>query len=171
MHKLYSLENTDDCPGNECQNNATCVDKVNEYACLCNFCCCCHIKNYRINILFIDFRTQKSYNSNIVAYLSSYCQVRDPSLTTKPPLTTQQLLQSSQAPEAVTKLIITPQTAKDSDISLLMLIALSATLLVSVIPLSIILVCLIKRKSRRPHIEMTKTVLVSSRIYQGLFQW
>ena len=119
--------------------------------------------------MFIDFRTQKSYNSNIVAYLSSYCQVRDPSLTTKPPLTTQQNLKSSPAPEAETKLIITQQTAKDSDRSLLMLIALSATLLVSVIPLSIILVCLIKRKSRRPHIEMTKTVLVSSRIYQGLF--
>ena len=35
MHQLYSLENTDDCPGNECQNNATCVDALNSYTCQC----------------------------------------------------------------------------------------------------------------------------------------
>ncbi|KAI4496487.1 hypothetical protein M0804_000297 [Polistes exclamans] len=28
-------ENIDDCPGNLCQNGATCVDRVNEYSCLC----------------------------------------------------------------------------------------------------------------------------------------
>lgn len=28
-------ENIDDCIGNLCQNGATCVDRVNEYACLC----------------------------------------------------------------------------------------------------------------------------------------
>ena len=35
MHKLYSLENTDDCMGNECQNDATCVDALNSYTCQC----------------------------------------------------------------------------------------------------------------------------------------
>lgn len=28
-------ENIDDCPGNLCQNGATCMDRVNEYSCLC----------------------------------------------------------------------------------------------------------------------------------------
>ncbi|KAL2718628.1 NOTCH protein, partial [Vespula squamosa] len=28
-------ENIDDCPGNLCQNGATCIDRVNEYSCLC----------------------------------------------------------------------------------------------------------------------------------------
>ena len=35
MHKLYSLENTDDCSGNECQNDATCLDALNSYTCQC----------------------------------------------------------------------------------------------------------------------------------------
>lgn len=28
-------ENIDDCPGNLCQNGATCIDRINEYSCLC----------------------------------------------------------------------------------------------------------------------------------------
>jgi Notch-like protein len=28
-------ENIDDCPGNLCQNGATCVDDINRYSCLC----------------------------------------------------------------------------------------------------------------------------------------
>lgn len=28
-------ENIDDCPGNLCQNGATCIDDINRYTCLC----------------------------------------------------------------------------------------------------------------------------------------
>ena len=88
---------------------------------------------------------------DIVAYLYSYCKVIDPSITTRPPPTTQQNLKTSSAPQVQLKLVNTSQSVLDTSTNRLMLVVLTAVVLVFMIFTIVTLACFIKRKTRNPN--------------------